>query len=598
MVDEDLQSASSDESRPQSRLKQRPQDPTRQRSTISTGSTQDSVDAFGAHQIWYPPPPAYEEEDRSQVRPPPLPPLSLAPGFYPTTRSPDGYPNIPAAYPLSPAPGPQIIAPVPKRPSDVIDINNMSSPGQNNGNAPADNETRPGFYRSLPSSREFVNPNSAVRSSDQNPAHGVQLENKMKSNRRKRKWMTSEGGDGGEDGMNVDRVSGGETAADADEEMDEDGSEDEGVGDETFTTPKVRTMAVDSDAEMGDASASEQENSCSLQTPLPLRRNGKRARSNITIRRPSSTVTLNPRKHGQGTRLKAYPTSPPRPFPLHLAPQISTAASESSGRSVSTTLSTSAGGDPLMTGDERDETRTPLSPSPSPVTYAAGTFLEVSPTFPIPDVDPAFTLSMDIRGKRLFPRTQATSARSRPPALGGAISSSSSGGAHSRASSRSRGSRKPQGLQPAVRKRNVGGPGLTRPGVRAVAKVTENVPIPILIPVSDTEDVRQTKEVTGAYREIETHSDATSLNKKQKIFPDPLRKTSSLESKAMHPPKQKPTAPQKPIRITRSTSSGTSASSSNVRAGKKVGFAGKDKPAVRATRVRGGGAGSTKKSGG
>ena len=97
-----------------------------------------------------------EEEDHSQVRPPPLPVLSLAPGLYPTTRSPDEYPNFPAAYPLSPV-GPvpppefQIVAPVPKHPSDVIDINNMSSSGRNNSNEP---ETRPGFHRSFLLSRE------------------------------------------------------------------------------------------------------------------------------------------------------------------------------------------------------------------------------------------------------------------------------------------------------------------------------------------------------------------------------------------------------------------------------------------------------------
>ena len=596
-ADEDLQSVSSDESRPQSRLKQRPQDRTRQRSDISTGSAQDSMDGFGAHQIWYPPPPAYEEEDHSQVRPPPLPVLSLAPGLYPTTRSPDEYPNFPAAYPLSPvgpAPPPdfRIIAPVPKRPSDVIDINNMSSSGRNNGNEP---ETRPGFHRSLLSSREFVNPNSAARLSDQNPAHGVQLEDNTKGNKKKRKRLSLEGGgDGKEDGMNVDGESGGENA---DEEMDEDGSEDEGhAADETFTTPKVRTMAVDSDAEMGDASGSEQENTFSLQTPLPLRRNGKRTKSDLTIRRPSSTSTLNPRKNGQGTRLRAYPASPPHPFPLHLAPPMSTSPSTSSVRSASTTLSTQGGGDSLATGDgsEREEIETPLSPRfPSPVTYAVGTSSEVPPPFPIPDVDPSLAVSMDIRGKRLFPRTHATSARSRPPIRGMAISSSSSGGANSRASSRSRGSRKSQGLQHATRKRNVGGSGLTKPGVRSVAKGPENVPatVPIPIPVSDPEDIpkgKQIKDTPGPYRGMETHSDAPSLNKKQKISPASLRKTSSLESKAKPPPKQRPTAPQKPIRITRSTSSGTSASSTNVRTRKKVGFAGKDKPAVRATRVRSG----------
>lgn len=614
MADEDLQSVSSDESRPQSRLKQRPQAHTRQRPIISTGNAQDSVDGFGPHQIWYPPPPAYEEEDRSQVCPPPLPPVpSLAPGLYPTTHSPDElrvYPDFPAAYPLSPVldpippPGFRIVAPVPKRPSDVIDIDNISNSGQNNGTESANNETRQGFHRSLLLSREFVNPNSVVRSSDENPTNGVQFEDKTKNNKRKRKRMSlkgvQEGGDGEKDGPNVDGRSGEEHAAGADENMDGSDGGDY-VGDETFTTPRIRTVAVDSDAEMGDDSDSEQENSFSLQTPLPPRRSGKRTKSNLTIRKPSSTATLNPRMNAQDARLKVkvYPTSPPRPLPSHIAPQLSTTPSGSSVRSASTSLSTHGGGDSLMTGDgsEREELETPLSPNfPSPATYAVDASSEAHPSFPIPDVDPSLTVTLNVREKRLFPRTYATSTRSRPPTQGMAISSSSSGGANSHASSRSRGNKRSQGLRPVARKKNVGGSGLTRTGVRPVAKGAENVPIsmPIPIPVSDPEDSRkrkQTKDVSCADREVVTHSDSP-LNKKQRIFSTSLRKTSNLRSSAMPLPKQRP------IRIAKSTSSGMSASSSNLRARKKVDFVGDDKSFVRATRVRNGGAGSANESGG
>ena len=604
MADEDLQSVSSDESRPQSRLKQRPQAQTRQR---STGSAQDSVDGFGAHQIWYPPPPAYEEEDRSQVRPPPQPVPPLAPGLYPSTRGPDEwrkYPDFPAAYPLSPVldptppPGFRIVAPVPKRPSDVIDIDNISNPGENDDDDD-ENETRSGFHRSLLSSREFMNPNSVVRLSDENPTRGVQLEGKPKGNKKKRKRVSLEG-------VNVGDQSGGENAADGDQEMGEDGSDDEDYAeDETFTTPRARTMVVDSDAEMGDASGSEQENSFGLQTPLLPRRNGKRTRSNLTVRRPSSTATLNPRKNAQEARpkIKVYPTPLPRPLPPHLAPPISPIASGSSVRSASTTLSTLGGGDSLMTGDgsERDELGTPLSPSfPSPVAYAMDASSEAHPPFPIPDVDPTLTVPVNVRTKRLFPRTHATSTRSRPPTQGMAISSSSSGGANSRGSSRSRGSKRSQGLQPVSRRKNVGGSGMSRTGVRPSVKGGENIPItmPIPILVSDPEESRkrkQFKDVSRADREIVTHSDSP-LNKKQKISPPSLRKISSVGSKVIPPPKQRPAATQ-PIRIAKSTSSGTSASSSDVRARKKVGFAGGGKSVVRVTRVRSGDVGSANERG-
>jgi len=538
----------------------------------------------------------------------PVPSLTL--GLYPNTRSPDElrHPDFPAAYPLSPVldpippPGFRIVAPVPKRPSDVIDIDNMSGSGQNFGNEPGDNETRPGFHRSLLSSREFVNPNSVARSSDEFPTHGVQLEEKTKSNKKKRKRMALEGGENTrgdweeEDGMNVDEMSGGENAADADEEMDEDGSEDEGyAGDITFTTPRAKHtgMALDSDAEMEDASGAEREDSFSFQTPLPLRRRGKRTKSNLTIKAVSSVATLNPRRGA----------SPPRPLPPHLAPQMSAIQSGSSVRSASTTLSTLAGGDSLVTGDgsEREEIETPLSPEfPSPITYAEGASSEVPLPFPIPDVDPTLTVPGNIRGKRLFPRTHATSTRNRPPIQSLAVTSSSSGGA----SSRSRGSRKSQGLHPVARKKNAGGSGPTRFGVRPVAKGAENVPIsmPIPILVSDSEDARkrekEMKDVPGADMGMDAHSDAPGLTKKQKISSTSLHKTSSSDSKSMPPPRQRLVAPQKPIRIATSTSSGMSSSTSNVGARKKVGFVRSGQSAVRTTRVRGGGAGSANEGGG
>jgi len=617
-ADEDLQSVSSDESRPQSRLKQRPQAHTRQRSNTSTGGAQDPADGFGAHQIWYPPPPAYEEEDHSRVGPPQLP----VPSLYPNTRSPDEwrkYPNFPAAYPLSPVQGPipppgfQIVAPVPKRPSDVIDLDNMSNSGQSDGNEADDNETRPGFHRSLLSSRESMNPNSVVRSSDEYPTHGVQLEERTKNSKRKRKRMVLEGsedrGGDGEDGMNVDEKSDRENTTNADEDMDDGGSEDDGhAGDTTFTTPRIRVtgMTVDSDEEMGDASGSEGENSFSFQTPLPSwrgLRHGKRTISSVTLK----GTTLDPRKNARDARLKIDTASPPRPLPLHLAPQLSATPSGSSLRSASTTLSTLGGGDSLMTGggSDREEIETPLSPEfPSPITYAAGASSTVSPSFPIPDVDPAFMIPGNVRGTRLFPRTNSTSSRSRPPIQSMAITSSSSGGASSRASSRTRANKKAQGLQPVARKKNTGGSGPTRIGARPIARGTENVPIsmPISILVSDSEDAWRSEEmkgVAGVEAETDAHSDAPSLNKKLKVSSTSLRKASSSQSRTMPLlPKQRLTVPQKPIQIAKSTSFGTSSSSANPGTRKKVDSAKNDKSAVRTTRVRNGGAESTSESGG
>ena len=607
-IDEDLQSVSSDESRPQSRLKQRPQARITQPSSVST---QDPVDGFGTHQIWYPPPPAYEEEDHSPAR---LPQLSV-PSPYPNTRNPDEwrtYPDFPAAYPLSPVQGQipppnfRIVAPVPKRPSDVIDIDNISGPGQNRGDRVDDNETRPGFHRSLLSSREFTNPNSVVRLSDESPMDGVQLEDEMNCSKRKRKRMALEGGEWKEDGMNVDERSDRENTADADEEMDEDESEDDGhAGDVTFTTPRIKItgIAVDSDAEMEDASGSERENSFSFQTPLPSWRgfrHGKRTKSNVTLKGVSSVPTLGPRKNGQDAKLKIDTTSPPRPLPPHLAPQLSATPSGSSLRSASTTLSTLGGGDSLQTGagSDREEIETPLSPNfPSPIHYAAGTSSAASPPFPIPDVDPAFMIPGNVRGARLFPRTHSTSMRSRPPIQSIAITSSSSGGGSSRASSRTRANRKVQGLHPVARKKNVGGSGPTRAGARPVAKGTENVPIsmPIPILVSDSEDPPKSEGATGVEPETGAHIDAPS-SKKQKI--SSISKPPGSEPKTMPPSKQRSAAHREPIRVARSTSFGTSSSTSNVGARKKVGSVRGDKPAVRTTRVANGGAGSTSESGG
>lgn len=529
---------------------------------------------------------------------------SLAPGLYPNTRSPDEwrkYPDFPAAYPLSPVldpippPGFRIVAPVPKRPSDVIDIDNMSSSGD--GNETDDDQTRPGFRRSLLSSREFVNPNSVVRLSDEFPMPGVQLEEKPINNKRKRRTVLEAGeekyGDRKDDAMNVDDI------VYADEGMDADGSEDEDhPGDMTFTTPRAKTtsMAVDSDAEMEDASCFEREDSFSLQTPFFPRRHGKRTGSNLTLKGASSVATLNPRKNTQDTRLRLHTAAPPHPLPPHLAPQMSAIPSGSSVWSASTTLSTLGGGDSLMTGDgsEREEIETPLSPVfPSPITYAAGVSSDVALPFPVPDVDPALTVPGNIRSKRLFPRSHATSSRSRPPKQCLAITSSSSGGASSRASSRSRANRKSQGLHPVARKKNVSALGPTRTGVRPVAKGAENVPfpMPISIVVSDPEGVR--KSVSGVDAETDALNDAPSLNKKQRVS-STLRKTSSFEPKTM--PRPRFTASQRPIRVTRSTSSGMSASSSNVGAKKRVGFAGKS--AARTTKVGNGSVGSANENGG
>ena len=252
-----------------------------------------------------------------------------------------------------------------------------------------------------------------------------------------------------------------------------------------------------------------------------------------------------------------------------------------------------------MTGDgsEREELETPLSPAfPSAIVYTVGVSSEVPPPFPIPDVDPTLTVPVNVRNKRLFPRTYATGSRSRPPNQCMAVTSSSSGGASSRASSRSRARRKSQGLHPVARKKNTGGSGPTKTGMRPVAKGAESVPIsmPIPIIVSDAEDPRKSakkmKDVAGADAEMDAYSGAPSLNKRQKISSS----SSNSESGTMPAPKRRLAAPQKPIRVTRSTSSGMSASSNVGK--KRVGLAGSGKSAVRTARVGGGGAGNASES--
>ena len=111
-----------------------------------------------------------------------------------------------------------------------------------------------------------------------------------------------------------------ENAADADEEMDDEWSENDGhAGDTTFATPRVRiaNTAADNDAEMEDASDSERENTCGFQTPLPPwrgSRHGKKMVSNLTLEGGRSVSTSDPRKNAQGGRLKIDTTSPPERF--------------------------------------------------------------------------------------------------------------------------------------------------------------------------------------------------------------------------------------------------------------------------------------------
>jgi len=276
--------------------KQRPQVHTSKHSnlTASTGIAQDSIDVFGSHQIWYPPPPAYKEEDLSQVRPSQLPLRSLSP----STRNPDEGRVARSLSPVqaqTPVHGFPIVAPVPKSSSNVTNIYNTSNSGQSDDNDVDNTETRPGFHRSPPPSRESMNPDSVVRSNGKDPTRGVQLEEKTNYDRGGRGWMgfgdpKEGGGDGEWDGMNIDEKLDRVNTTGA-EEMDEDSH----AGDMTPTTPtiKINGMTMDSDAELEDAL-----------------RPGRRTAYNLTLNEASSVATLDARKNTLS--LKVDTASPPQ----------------------------------------------------------------------------------------------------------------------------------------------------------------------------------------------------------------------------------------------------------------------------------------------
>jgi hypothetical protein len=115
---------------------------------VSQPSESDPANTFEGHRIWYPPPPAYDEHEQSDVgglhqfsstARLDAPQLSVDVGSVSNpliqSFSPDyvdewrKYPDFPSAYPPTPIAPPKslrIIAPVPKRPSDVIQFVNIS----------------------------------------------------------------------------------------------------------------------------------------------------------------------------------------------------------------------------------------------------------------------------------------------------------------------------------------------------------------------------------------------------------------------------------------------------------------------------------------
>ena len=266
-TDEVLQTVSSGESCPHSRLNQRPQVLTRKHpntSNASTGSAQNPVDGSGPHQVWHQPPPAYEEEYLSQARPPRLP----VPSLNPNTHKPDEWRKHPESlttYPLLPVqdsispPGFRIIEPVPKRPSDATDTGDTPNSGHSDSNGVGNDVTRPSFHRSFPSSRKSMNPNAVTRSSDEPTTQGVQVEKNANCDKRKWKWAglednKKEDGGGEEDSGDIDEKVEGVYTTSADDDTDG------GVhaGDTTSTTPGIRitNMAmdiIDNDTEMEDA---------------------------------------------------------------------------------------------------------------------------------------------------------------------------------------------------------------------------------------------------------------------------------------------------------------------------------------------------------
>lgn len=186
----------------------------------SSGDQTGHPGCWPCHQIWYPPPPAYDEYEQSDVRglsqfnaAPRLdvPHLSIdvEPASNPLLPSFNSnyvdqwrkYPDFPSVYPPTPVVLPKnlrIIAPVPKRPSDVIQLLNIpeedgssESQGEESGSnktvdllkrkVGSDNSkdekegTRLDFPKSLSEPCESKNPDSDRHLSDDIAIIGVQI---------------------------------------------------------------------------------------------------------------------------------------------------------------------------------------------------------------------------------------------------------------------------------------------------------------------------------------------------------------------------------------------------------------------------------------
>lgn len=220
------------------------------------------ADSQSGHQIWYPPTPSYEDDEASlpQFRDASVPQLSvhihsssdspLAPSLSPDSEW-RKYPDFPSAYPPTPVVQPKnfrIVAPVPKRPSDVINFADISEEEDSSDSQMEDQkptvtsitvkeETQPGFCKSLLQPRESLNPDSGKRLGDEDETMiGVQIlvegEDMM---------MSDEEDEEGNSTLRTPRA----LRKWSREDMDMDGSDEENQDSFSFSTPQHMRLKPD-----------------------------------------------------------------------------------------------------------------------------------------------------------------------------------------------------------------------------------------------------------------------------------------------------------------------------------------------------------------
>lgn len=227
------------------------------------------------YEIWYPPAASYDASAVDPLSGLPTPPVDTPPPFekipsQPETETTDEwrqYPAFPSAYPATPLPVPPrlplmngaMAAPVPVRLSggtpfaDILEepMHSQIPPGlSDNADATAEQEHQQDFYGSLPSQREFQDPDSAADSSDDHDnSDGIQHEQHQ------------------DDDMDVEN----------DYTDDDDDEEDD--FDVTLRTPFPKIRVHEASKEKGQLTSTSTESLASRSTALSTTDNGSELRT-------------------------------------------------------------------------------------------------------------------------------------------------------------------------------------------------------------------------------------------------------------------------------------------------------------------------------